>query len=56
VNQTSAVAAEVTKDIHGVSQSADEMNAGSLQVNESASELSQLAENLNEMVSRFKIA
>ncbi|MDD9303242.1 MAG: Cache 3/Cache 2 fusion domain-containing protein [Desulfobacter sp.] len=55
VNQTSAVAGEVTEDIHQVSQAADEINAGSIQVNTSAVELSKLAENLNEMVSRFKL-
>ena len=55
VNQTSAVAGEVTQDVHKVSQAAEEMNAGSLQVNTSALELSKLAENLNEMVSRFKL-
>ncbi|OQY49465.1 MAG: methyl-accepting chemotaxis protein [Desulfobacteraceae bacterium 4572_89] len=55
VNQTSAVAGEVTEDVHGVSQSAEEMKSGSLQVNDSAVELSKLAENLNEMMSRFKL-
>jgi len=55
VNQTSAVAGDVTEDVHKVSQAADEMNAGSLQVSSSAVELSELAENLNEMVSRFKL-
>jgi methyl-accepting chemotaxis protein len=55
VNQTSAVAGEVTEDVHKVSEAAEEMNAGSLQVNTSAVELSKLAENLNEMVSRFKL-
>ncbi len=55
VNQTSAVAGEVTKDVHKVSEAAEEINAGSLQVNTSAAELSKLAENLNEMVSRFKL-
>jgi methyl-accepting chemotaxis protein len=55
VNQTSAVAGEVTEDVHKVSEAAEEMNAGSLQVNTSALELSKLAENLNEMVSRFKL-
>jgi len=55
VNQTSAVAGEVTEDVHKVSDAAEEMNAGSLQVNTSAVELSKLAENLNEMVSRFKL-
>ncbi len=55
VNQTSAVAGEVTEDIHKVSEAADEMNTGSLQVNTSAVKLSKLAENLNEMVGRFKL-
>jgi len=55
VNQTSAVAGEVTEDVQKVSQAADEMKTGSLQVNSSAVELSKLAENLNEMVSRFKL-
>jgi len=50
------VAGEVAKDIHLVSQAADEMNTGSLQVNTSAEELSQLAEKLNEMVGRFKLS
>jgi len=55
VTQTSVVAGEVTGDIHQVSQASDEMNSGSLQVNTSAVELSKLAEDLNEMVSRFKL-
>ena len=55
VNQTSAVAGEVTEDVHKVSQSADEITGGSIQINESALELSRLAENLNEMVGRFKL-
>jgi len=56
VNQTSAVAGEVTRDIQDVSQAAEEMNTGSVQVKESAKELSGLAENLNQMVGRFKLA
>ncbi len=55
VNQTSAVAGEVTEDVHKVSQSAEEIKTGSIQINESALELSKLAENLNEMVGRFKV-
>ncbi|MCG8634540.1 MAG: methyl-accepting chemotaxis protein [Desulfobacterales bacterium] len=55
VNQTSSVAASVGQDIAGVSQATTEMNAGSTQVNESAKSLSQLANDLNEMISRFKI-
>jgi len=55
VNQTSAVAGEVTEDIQQVSQAAHEISTGSRQVNSSAAELSKLAENLNEMVNKFKI-
>jgi methyl-accepting chemotaxis protein len=55
INQTSAVTGEVTQNITNVSQSADEVKTGSQQVMTSASELSKLAENLNEMVGRFKI-
>lgn len=55
VNQTSAVAGEVAQDIHKVSAAADEINAGTSQVNTSAAELSELAENLNELVQRFKV-
>ena len=55
VNQISAVTGEVTQDISEVSQAAQETNKGSIQVNENATELSKLAENLNEMVGRFKI-
>ncbi|MFT5699010.1 MAG: methyl-accepting chemotaxis protein [Desulforhopalus sp.] len=35
--------------------STEEMNVGSTQVRDSAGELSKLAENLNEMVGRFKV-
>jgi methyl-accepting chemotaxis protein len=55
VNQTSTVAATVGQDIAGVSQAATEMNTGSTQVNTSAKELSRLANDLNEMISQFKI-
>ena len=55
VGQTSAAAKEVTKDITEVSQAANEMNAGSRQIETSAGELSKLAEQLNQLVSRFKI-
>ncbi|MFH1154794.1 MAG: methyl-accepting chemotaxis protein [Pseudomonadota bacterium] len=55
VNQASAVVGEVTRDITGVSLAAEEINTGSRQVNISSTELSKLAENLNEMVKRFKI-
>nr|WP_320014367.1 methyl-accepting chemotaxis protein [uncultured Desulfobacter sp.] len=55
VSQTSTAAGEVTKEIAEVSQAANEMNAGSHQVENSAVELSKLAEQLNEMVGKFKI-
>ncbi len=55
VNQTSAVAGEVTRDIAKVSQAAEEAKTGSQQVNISSTELSRLAEELNEMVKQFKI-
>ena len=55
VNQTSAVALEVTQSITSVSQAANDVNTGSRQVLGSAGELSRLAEDLNEMVGRFKI-
>lgn len=55
INQTSAVAVGVTRDISRVSQAAEEMSTGSHQVNVSAAELSKLAENLKEMVGRFKV-
>lgn len=55
VKQTSGVAGEVKQNIANVSQAANEANTGSKQVMDSAAELSNLAENLNEMVGRFKI-
>ncbi|WP_035238995.1 methyl-accepting chemotaxis protein [Desulfobacter vibrioformis] len=55
VNQTSTVATEVTEDVNMVSQAADDITTGTKHVNESALELSKLAENLNEMVGRFKL-
>jgi methyl-accepting chemotaxis protein len=48
VNQTSAVAVDVTRDIAKVSQAAEEVNA-------SSTELAKLAGKLNEMVKQFKI-
>ncbi len=55
INQTSAVAGEVSGDIAGINQSVQEVNDGSQQVSQSAAELSRLAEDLNEMISRFKV-
>lgn len=55
VAQSSSVAEDVTREIAMVNNSTEEMNIGSSQVQDSASELSRLAENLNEMVGRFKV-
>lgn len=56
VNQTSAVVAEVNLDISQVSDSSREINQGSEKVKESAVQLSGLAGNLKQMVSRFQVA
>ncbi|MCG8686701.1 MAG: methyl-accepting chemotaxis protein [Desulfobacterales bacterium] len=55
VNQTSAVAAEVAQDIAVVNEGASEGIEGAEKVNDKARSLSELAENLNQMVNRFKI-
>ena len=55
VTQSSTVTAEIARDIEGVNQAAQEMATGSNQVNLSAIELSNMAEQLNGMVTQFKI-
>ncbi|MCG8551846.1 MAG: CHASE3 domain-containing protein [Desulfobacterales bacterium] len=55
VNQTSAVVGGVTQDVSQVSRSADEMKAGGDRVKSSATQLADLAANLNEMVNQFRI-
>ncbi len=55
VAQSSAVAGEITRDISEVNQSTDEISNSSSMVNVSARDLSQLAEQLKEMVGRFKV-
>ena len=55
VAQSSQVAGDITRDITEVNQAADEMARSSSQVRLSAEELSKLAEQLTEMVGRFKI-
>jgi methyl-accepting chemotaxis protein len=55
VDQSSAVARDITKDISEVNQAAGEMAISSDQVRTSAVDLSTLAEQLNEMVNRFKV-
>lgn len=56
VNQASVIAGDVSKDVQLVSQASEEMRNNSLQVNESSVDLSKLAENLNQLVARFKLA
>jgi len=55
VAQSSSVSAEMAKDISDVNQAATEMSNSSSQINLSAKELSKLAEQLKEMVGRFKV-
>ncbi len=54
-SRTTAIAGRVNRDITQVSQATGEMNTGSRQIMDSARDLSKLAENLDGMVSRFKI-
>jgi len=53
--QSSTAASEIVLEIRDVTRAADEMSSSSTKVHTSAGELSTLAEELNEMVSRFKI-
>jgi methyl-accepting chemotaxis protein len=55
VAQCSTVSGDIAKDVEEVNQSSNEMSEGSVQVSSSADELSKLSEQLNEMVSRFRI-
>jgi methyl-accepting chemotaxis protein len=55
VSQTSNVAQSVARDISGVSMAGVNINNGSQQVQSSAQELSQLAEQLSGMVLSFKV-
>jgi len=55
VSQSSTVTDQIAKDISDVNQSAREMADRSGQVKLSAGDLSKLAEELNQMVGRFKI-
>jgi methyl-accepting chemotaxis protein len=54
VNQSSVVAADIAREIVGVSTIAGEMLTSSSQVSESSHELSALAEQLRQLVGRFK--
>jgi methyl-accepting chemotaxis protein len=55
VTQSSSVAGEIARDIADVNQASGEISNSSSQVNLSAEELSKLAEQLKEMVARFKV-
>ena len=55
VAQSSSVAGEIARDIADVNQASGEISNSSSQVNLSAEELSKLAEQLKEMVAKFKV-
>ncbi len=55
VNQASAVSGELARDISDINQAVNDVNLGSQQVRDSATQLSQLAETLNELIARFKV-
>ncbi len=55
VAQTASVSKTMAEDVAGVNAAAGEIRAGGEQVQASAAELSQLAEQLKEMVEKFKI-
>lgn len=56
VAQSSIAVGDITKDISAVSGYSEEISTASGNVNESASELSKLAEQLDSLVKRFKVA
>ena len=56
VSQTALVSHTIAQDIAAVDQASEEMSSASHQVEIGAHELSRLAENLNTMVGRFKLA
>ncbi len=55
VSQSSSVSGEVAKDIAEVSQAAEAITGSGAQVNQSASQLERLADQLQQMVAKFKI-
>jgi len=55
VNETSAASSEIAKNIAEVNQSSSECSSGSLDVQTSATDLSELAEKLRQMVEQFKL-
>ncbi|BDD88381.1 HAMP domain-containing methyl-accepting chemotaxis protein [Desulfofustis limnaeus] len=56
VAQSSVAIGDITKDIGEISSTSEEVSQGSHNVRESAGELSRLAEQLDELVRRFKVA
>jgi len=55
VAQSTVAISDVTRDIGEVGKTSEEVRDGSVNVKESATELSNLAEQLNELVNRFKV-
>jgi methyl-accepting chemotaxis protein len=55
IAQSSAVSSEIARDIADVNQSSNDISNSSSQVDMSAQQLSQLAEQLKELVGKFKI-
>ena len=55
VAQSSGVAGEIAKDISDVNESADGITVNSSQISQSADQLNRLAEQLKDMVNRFKV-
>jgi methyl-accepting chemotaxis protein len=55
VAQSSSVSTEISHDIAEVTQAANEISNSSAQISMSAESLSQLAQQLNDMVGRFKV-
>lgn len=55
VNQTAAVSKTIAEDVAGINAATDEIRSGGEQVQSSAAELSQLAEQLRSLVGQFKV-
>lgn len=55
VAESAAVSGNIAVDVVEVNQAAKDMADGSVQVNTSAGELSELSEKLKQMVDQFKI-
>ena len=55
VNQTAAVSKTIAEEVAGINAATDEVRSGGEQVQSSAAELSQLAEQLRSLVGQFKV-